>query len=519
MPFWQTIKQWFSKAGENANMQAALELTKITDHPKIRIDPKEYIRINENMKYYANIYPDIQYKNSYGQDKRRPFNPLNLTKTAARRLASIIFNEKCEIVLNSVDGQETDEKKLVEANEFLQFVLIDNNFFNLLELNLEKGIALGGFAMRPYIDSKGKIKISWIRADQFYPLQSNTNAISECAIATKKTITMGNKQYYYTLLEFHEWENEDYIIENELYKSENSEIIGKRVPLAEIYDDLADTVKLTGLQRPLFVYFKTPGANNKSLESPLGIGIVDNSKEILDQINLTHDQFSWEIQMGQRRVIVPAEWLRVDENDHAHPMMFDTEQNILMGMYGDSDRFGGIKDVTTAIRTVQYKDAIDHWIKEFEVQIGMSTGSMSYADDGLKTATEVVSDNSMTYQTRSSYLTMVEKALDELIHAIFELAGYKELFPNKKPLFILDDGTYQVSVHFNDGLFVDKDKQLDEDLKVSLAGMMPKKEFLKRNFGLSDESAEEWLTALKEEQQEEKTPVNQQEDALLSSGD
>lgn len=518
MPLWQTIKQWLSKAGD-INMQETLELAKITDHPKIGIDPQEYIRINENMKYYANIYPDVQYKNSYGQDKRRSFNPLNLTKTAARRLASIIFNEKCEVVLDVAEEQSIDKETLAKANEFLQSVLIDNNFFNLLELNLEKGIALGGFAMRPYIDAKGKIKISWIRADQFYPLQSNTNEISECAIATKKTITIGNKQYYYTLLEFHEWENNAYIIENELYKSESHETVGKRVPLAEIYDDLANTVKLTGLQRPLFTYFRTPGANNKSLESPLGMGIVDNSREILDQINLTHDQFSWEIQMGQRRVIVPAEWLRVNENDPARPMLFDTAQNVLMGMYGDSSQTIGIKDVTTAIRTVQYKDAIDHWIKEFEVQIGMSTGSMSYADDGLKTATEVVSDNSMTYQTRSSYLTILEKALNELIHAIFELAGYKDLFPDKQPSFELVDGTYQVSVHFNDGLFVDKNKQLDEDLKVSLAGMMPKKEFLKRNFGLSDESAEEWLTALKEEQQEEKTPSNQREDALLSSGD
>ena len=99
--------------------------------------------------------------------------------------------------------------------------------------------------------------------------------------------------------------------------------------------------------------------------------------------------------------------------------MFDTDQNVFAGVYGAENI--GVKDITTPIRTVQYKDAISHLIKEFEVQVGLSVGSMNYADDGIKTATEIVSNNSMTYQTRSSYLTMVEKVINELIHSILNL--------------------------------------------------------------------------------------------------
>ncbi len=69
-----------------------------------------------------------------------------------------------------------------------------------------------------YIDGD-KIKILWIRADQFYPLRSNTNEVSECAIATKSIQTEGDTNYYYTLLEFHEWQDEKYVISNELYKN------------------------------------------------------------------------------------------------------------------------------------------------------------------------------------------------------------------------------------------------------------------------------------------------------------
>ena len=359
-----------------------------------------------------------------------------------------------------------------------------------------------------------KSKISWIRADQFYPLRSNTNEISECAIATRSVQTENDKNYYYTLLEFHEWVNGKYIISNELYKSELESSVGKQVPLETLYPDLAEEVTLEGLRRPLFVYFRTPGANNKSLESPLGVGIVDNAKEILDTINNTHDQFAWEIQMGQRRVVVPAEFLKTDE---AHPPMFDSDQNVFVGMYGAEN--AGIKDITTAIRTVQYKDAIDHWIKEFEVQVGLSVGSMSYADDGLKTATEIVSNNSMTYQTRSSYLTMVEKSINELVHSIFELAGYAELNSTGKPLFELNYDDYKVDISFEDGIFVNQDKQQEDDLKAVVAGVMPKKQFLIRNYNLSDQELKEWLDDLKEEMPESGSTERRSQDALFDLGD
>lgn len=509
----QRIKNFFKKGVKRIDMAVnSKELGKITDHPKIDIDPFEYERIAENFRYYANLYPDIHYTNSFGHKKKRPFNSINVTKTASRRLASIIFNEKCSVSLRTLHDESID---LDKANEFLAKTLYDNNFYNLFELNLEKGIASGGFAMRPYVDDD-KIKISWIRADQFYPLRSNTNEITGCAIGTRTTKVENDTVYYYTLLEFHEWIDGNYVITNELYKSELESTVGKQIPLEILYPDLAEAVTLEGLKRPLFIYFRTPGANNKSLESPLGVGIVDNAKEILDTINTTHDQFAWEIQMGQRRVVVPAEFLKTDG---AHPPLFDSDQNVFVGVYGSENL--SVKDVTTAIRTVQYKDAIDHWIKEFEVQVGLSVGTMSYADDGLKTATEIVSNNSMTYQTRSSYLTMVEKAINELVHSIFELAGYGEFTSTGAPLFSLDYDAYQVDVRFEDGLFINQEKQQEEDLKAVVAGVMPKKQFLIRNYNLSEEELSIWLNDLEAESahQEVGSSDRRSQDAMFNVGD
>ena len=86
----QTIKNMFKRGVDSVNMNVnGKDIAKITDHPKIGIDSLEYARIAENFKYYANSFPDVNYKSSFGENKKREFKSLNVTKTAARRLASI----------------------------------------------------------------------------------------------------------------------------------------------------------------------------------------------------------------------------------------------------------------------------------------------------------------------------------------------------------------------------------------------------------------------------------------------
>lgn len=117
----QRIKNFFRKGVKRAGMQInGRELGKITDHPKIGIDPKEYERIAEDFRYYAADFPKVKYIDSYGERMNRQFNSLNVAKTASRRLASIIFNEKCKVTLKAPDAKTENTINLDEANAFLK---------------------------------------------------------------------------------------------------------------------------------------------------------------------------------------------------------------------------------------------------------------------------------------------------------------------------------------------------------------------------------------------------------------
>src|SRR5690625_7604213 len=92
-----------------------------------------------------------------------------------------------------------------------------------------------------------------------------------------------------------------------------------------------------------------------------------------------------------------------------------------MGM--DSDL---VKDVTNDNRTQQYTEAINQALKTLEMQLQLSVGTFSFDGRSVKTATEIVSENSLTYRTRNTHVNEIEKFIKGLIVSVLELARSEE---------------------------------------------------------------------------------------------
>ena len=229
----QTIKNIFKRSNYVITNQS---LNSITDHPKIAISPEEYNRILDNLRYFAGAFDRVTYRDSNGTQVKRDFNHLPIGRTASKKVASLVFNEHATI---QVDNETADE--------FVNETPKNDRFSKNFERYLESCLALGGLAMRPYID-EDRVRVSFVQAPVFLPLQSNTQDVSSAAIVTKTLKTEGQKVKYYSLIEFHEWTKDSYTITNELYESESNTRIGQRVPLNVIYEDLQETVTLNGLQ-------------------------------------------------------------------------------------------------------------------------------------------------------------------------------------------------------------------------------------------------------------------------------
>ncbi|WP_194165699.1 phage portal protein [Oceanobacillus sp. CFH 90083] len=486
------VKSWFKRGGYALTGQT---LQTINDHEKINIDPAELARIERNFNEYKGSYPKVEYFNSYGEKRKRDYMTLNMVKLTSELLSGLVFNEQCDVTVSD----ESDENKTntyKSADDFIGRTFEHNDFKKNFMRYLDPMFAAGGLTVRPYANAEtGEIEYSWALANAFYPLRTSTNGISEGVMKSVTTKIIGGEEIYYTLLEFHEWEKDIYIITNELYKSENRGEIGKRIPLADLYPDLQEETKIVGLTRPLFNYVKPAGFNNINPHSPLGLGLTDNCKPTLKQINDTWDQFNWEVQMGQRTVFVSDYMLNTMETEDGRPpiQVFDPDTNVYksMQMANDTDL---IKDVTIDIRTEQYTEAINQSLKTLEMQLQLSVGTFSFDGRSVKTATEIVSENSLTYRTRNNHVNEVEKFIKGLIVSTLELAKAFNLFDGEIPTFD------NIGVDFDDGVFQDKGQQLRHYGQAKTFGIIPTVEVIKRVFDVPQKTAEDWLKQIQEEQ-------------------
>ncbi|MBT0905724.1 phage portal protein [Streptococcus lutetiensis] len=487
----QKVKDFFNRG--RYNMQTS-NLNSILDHPKIAVSQEEYSRIQHNLTYYQSKFDDVEYINSEGDVKRRKFNHLPIARTASKKIASLVYNEQAEI---------TSDNKSVD--EFISYTLDNDRFNKNFERYLESGLALGGLAMRPYVDGD-RIRVAFVQAPVFLPLQSNTQDVSNAAILTKTIKSEGRKNVYYTLVEFHEWVTADgneqgstkdksyYRITNELYKSDISDALGQRVNLSELYPDLEPVTMFKDLSRPLFTYLKTPGMNNKDINSPLGLSIFDNAKTTIDFINRTYDEFMWEVRMGQRRVIIPEQMTKVtaqrEDGSITFKRRFETDQNIYTQLGGGNMDANSIKDITTPIRSNDYITAISEGLKLFEMQIGVSAGMFSFDGKSMKTATEVVSENSDTYQMRNSIAALVEQSIKELCVSICELGKATGLYKGEIPE--LED----ISVNLDDGVFTDRNAELAYWMQMVSAGFAPQRLGIQKTLNVSEEEAKDYLAEI-----------------------
>lgn len=473
----ERIRNFFRKGGAKIGMVQSLQ--KITDHPKIAVPQEEYQRIEENIQLYRSQFDDVEYVNSEGELSERPFHSLNVPKVVSKKLAKLVFNEGCAIEME-------DET----SNDFLQDVFDHNKFRKNFGEQLEAGYAIGGLVLRPYVDTESKqIKIAYCLANAFYPLQSNTSDVSEAAIASVTRETEGKTTIYYTLLEFHEWRNSEYWIRNELYRSEKKDVVGVEVPLdsLEKYKNLKPEIQMKNFSRPLFIYIKLAGKNNVNLSSPLSLGVIDNAKRQIKDINEKYDEFMWEIEEARRKILASDHFFKVRFDERGKPIRrFDSKTSVYQKLKTDEPF---IDEFVPSLRAKEFIDSINFILRIIELQTGFSAGTFSFDGHSVKTATEIISENSETFSTRSDNVLIVSEALKELVITIFELAAAYNLHPMPKGL--------KVVIDFDDGVFESQDSKLAYYGKATTLKLMPQIEAIQRMFGVSEETAQKWVKLIR----------------------
>ena len=485
----EKIKAWFTSIG--VKMGLIKEIKSLQEHKNINLDEKAFGRIGLNKKIYQGYVKEwhrVSYKSSNGEDLQRDMKTLGVGKITASKFSRLIFNEKCDIDV-STRGIEADEEVEDKAKEFIINALNDNFFTRDFPRYLEYCFALGGIAIKPYVDGK-QIKLAWATADSFIPLSEDANNVDEALFITKEK--KGDK--YYTLLEWHEWEDDLYVITNELYESNSEDKIGYKVSLDLIYEGLEPRTELRGLTRPLFVYLKPNTANNKDLNSPLGISIYENAYDTIFLLDYLIDFFFHEFKLGKRRIAVNRGTLKpIIHDDGRVEKVFDSSETVFEAI-GIDDNSNAIKDLSVGLRVDEIVKGINHLLDVLSVQMGLSTGTFTFTSQGVITATQVISENSETYQTKNNHETLVELAIKNLIISMLELAIASKFYSGTSDV--------DVTVNFDDSIADDRTENYKYYSRAVIDGLYPKKRAIMKIFKVTEKEAEAIMLEISAEKQE-----------------
>jgi len=371
----------------------------------------------------------------------------------------------------------------------------------------EFACAKGGIALKPYvIPDEGKIGISIVQAEDFYPTKFDSNGDITGAIFPDQKI-IGNKKY--TRMERHELNGTSYIIENKVFVTEASEvddsndsILGKEVELADVpgWESVDPYVVIEDMEKPLFAYFKMPMANSVELRSPLGVSVYAKaaSSGVMKNIDKQWSNILWEYNATQASVFGDEEVFQTDEKGNLQ--LEGRDKRLFRTFEGLEEK---LKEYAPNIRDTSLFNGLDKMLKQAEFQCSLAYGTISDPANTDKTATEVKQSKQRSFSLVCDIQNSFQTAHENLIHAMYELALLYELSP---------DGEYETMFDFDDSIVVDRDVEFSRLMQMAAANMIRPEAVTAWYFGISEEEAIKMLPpAFGDADQEDEPPETEEE--------
>lgn len=354
-----------------------------------------------------------------------------------------------------------------------------------LRQQVEYGAAKGGLVMKPYITGD-RVTVDFVQADMFYPVAFDADGdITAIVFADQRQA--GDK--WFTRLEYHAMTPAGCYIRNLAFRSTSRDNLGNPVALNEVEDwaGLLPEATITGVDRPLFAYFRFPLANTIDPSSPLGVSSYSRAVDLIRDADVQWSNLLWEFESGQRALY--ADVLAWGKDKDGKPTLPNKRLYRALDMGGQADDL--FKEWTPTLREQNILAGLDAILKRIEYQCGLAYGTLSDPQTVDKTATEIKISRQRTYATVTDTQKALQQALDQLAWAIDVWATIGRLAPA---------GTYQIAYQFDDSVIVDQDMQFQQDLRLVGQGLMSKVEFRMRNFKESETVAAAKIAAVAAEQ-------------------
>lgn len=405
-------------------------------------------------RWYAGMVPSVHRYAQYNGRKKvtRTRKSLKMAKTVSEDWANLLLNEKVEITVQ--------EKR---AQEKIDEVLDKNRFRARGNQLVEMAFAMGTGAFVEFMDGKD-LHIDYVRAGMIYPLSWDNGTVTECAFASERKENKRTTVY----LNIHKLDKGNYVVENHLFERRGTNLSELDLP-----EDVLPEVS-TKSSVPRFQLLMPNIANNLAPDSPLGLSIYANALDQLEATDLVYDSYVNEFRLGKKRITIPVTLARVEmEKDGTAQPVFDDDDLEFYALPQESGE-NKIQEHNMTIRAEEHARGIQDMLNLDSWKCGFGTRRYTFENGQVKTATEVISNNSDLYRNLRKHELNLNDTLVGLVNAIADMLGL---------------GEQQVTVTFDDSIIEDTERQRETDRQEVRENLMATWEYRIKWYGEDETTA------------------------------
>ncbi len=349
-------------------------------------------------------------------------------------------------------------------------------FLGRLRRELEQGMAEGGMVFKPYYDGK-KLYVDAVKGDSFVPISWDAGGVVKEALFYQE---LKKEDAWYTRVERHVMENGGCRIENSVFKSRVSGERGTPANLDEVEEwaDMAESLFIENVDRPLFGLFRTPSINPADPSSPLGASVFAGAEGLIADADRLYKNLLWEFESGKRRLYVDI--TAFDRDGRGEPKLPDTELFRTI----DVNDSGFFSEWSPQLRNEAIQSGLNTVLQRVEFGCGLAYGTISQPSYVEKTAEEVRASKQRSYCFVCDLQAQLKTALEELIAAMDVLAQVYGLASGEE---------YRCAFEFDDGLVADRQREYEEKVRLVELGAMQPWELRAWYLGEDPETAKEAL--------------------------
>lgn len=353
---------------------------------------------------------------------------------------------------------------------------IDNIYFNLREW-VEYGCACGTVILKPNGNS-----IDIYLPGDYVVVKTQAGKITG-VVFIDRAADEYNKRYY-TRFEYHRFEDDgSYVITNRCKVGGSRNDTAKEIAIEKTpWIGLSEEEVISNISSPLFAVLRTPHANNVDMGSALGLPIIADALEELQDLDIAYSRNAKEIKDSKRTVLVDADRVFTGTMNDSVLSRVSLPDYIKL-VDGTTDSSSDVyHEINPELNTDTRITGINALLSQIGYKIGFSNGHFVFNEStGIQTATGVEAEQQRTIQFIKDMRDKLESCIDDLVYA---LNAFADLY-NLAPL-----GTYEVTYDFGDITYNREEDRARWYGYVS-AGRVPFWKYLVKFEGYTEEDAKE----------------------------